>query len=64
MEPTLVRSGDERIIAGVCGGLAHYLGVDPALVRLAFLLLIPAGGVGAPLYLILTIVMPAESVRP
>lgn len=61
MEPRLVRSESERIIAGVCGGVAAYLGVDPVLVRLAFLLLIPAGGVGVPLYLILMIIMPSES---
>jgi phage shock protein C len=60
MEPRLMRSTDERMIAGVCGGLATYLGIDPALVRLAFLLLIPAGGIGVPLYIILTIVMPSE----
>ncbi|MDT8305223.1 MAG: PspC domain-containing protein [Anaerolineae bacterium] len=61
MEPRLMRSTDERMIAGVCGGLAIYLGVDPVLVRLAFLLLIPAGGIGVPLYIILSIVMPSES---
>jgi phage shock protein PspC (stress-responsive transcriptional regulator) len=55
-----VRSEEERMIAGVCGGLAQYLGVDPVLVRLAFLLLIPAGGVGLPLYFILMIIMPNE----
>lgn len=61
MEPRLMRSADERMIAGVCGGLATYLGVAPVLVRLAFLLLIPAGGIGVPLYFILTIVMPSEN---
>lgn len=61
MKPRLMRSEEERMIAGVCGGLAQYLGVDPVLVRLAFLLLIPAGGVGLPLYFILMIVMPSES---
>lgn len=61
MEPRLVRSENERIIAGVCGGLAAYLGVDPVFVRLAFLLLIPAGGVGIPLYFILMIIMPSET---
>ena len=60
MEPRLVRSKDEQIITGVCGGLANYLGVDPVLVRLAFLLLIPAGGIGVPLYFILMIIMPSE----
>ena len=61
MEPRLARSEEERVIAGVCGGLAAYLGVDPVLVRLAFVLLIPAGGVGIPLYLILMIIMPSEA---
>lgn len=61
MKARLVRSEEERMIAGVCGGLAEYLGVDPVLVRLAFLLLIPAGGVGVPLYFILMIIMPGES---
>lgn len=61
MKPRLVRSEQERMIAGVCGSLAQYLGIDPVLVRLAFLLLIPAGGVGFPLYFILMIIMPAES---
>jgi phage shock protein C len=56
-----MRSQSEQMIAGVCGGLAQYLGVDPVLVRLAFLLLIPAGGVGLPLYFILMIIMPSES---
>lgn len=61
MKPRLMRSQSEQMIAGVCGGLAQYLGVDPVLVRLAFLLLIPAGGVGLPLYFILMIIMPSES---
>lgn len=61
MKPRLMRSEEEQIIAGVCGGLAQYLGVDPVLVRLAFLLLIPAGGVGLPLYFILMIIMPSEA---
>ncbi|MDX1663558.1 MAG: PspC domain-containing protein [Candidatus Promineifilaceae bacterium] len=61
MQARLLRSEEDRVIAGVCGGLAEYLGVDAVLVRLAFLLLIPAGGLGLPLYLILAIVMPSES---
>lgn len=61
MNPRLMRSEDERMIAGVCGGLAQYLGVDPVFVRLAFLLLIPAGGVGLPLYFILMVIMPSEA---
>jgi len=60
MNPRLERNENEKIIAGVCAGVAAYLGLDPTLVRLLFLLLIPASGIGLLLYLILWIIMPAE----
>jgi signal transduction histidine kinase len=44
------RSGHDRVIAGVCGGLASTLGVDATLVRLVFALLALAGGAGILLY--------------
>lgn len=58
----LYRSRTDRMVAGVCGGLAKYLGIDTTLVRLAFALLILAG-VGSPLliYFILAVVMPEEA---
>jgi phage shock protein C len=61
LEPRLVRSQRDRMIGGVCGGLATYLGIDSTLVRLAFLLLIPASGIGVVLYLILLVITPAAS---
>jgi signal transduction histidine kinase len=48
--PVFERSEDDRVIAGVCGGLASALGVDATLVRLAFALLALAGGAGILLY--------------
>src|SRR4051812_44359697 len=53
--PALVfaRSDRDRVLAGVCGGLAGRLGVDPTLVRLVFALLALAGGAGILLYLAL-----------
>lgn len=54
----LTRSQSDRMVAGVCGGLANYLGIDPTLVRLAFVLLFLASGIGLPIYLILWVVMP------
>lgn len=57
----LVRSETERMLAGVCGGLAAHLEIDPVLVRLAFVVLFLAGGIGFPIYLILWIIMPTES---
>ena len=44
------RSGNDRVVAGVCGGLAARLGVDATLVRLVFALLALAGGAGILLY--------------
>jgi signal transduction histidine kinase len=47
------RSDDDRILAGVCGGIASALGVDATLVRFVFALLALAGGAGILLYLAL-----------
>jgi phage shock protein PspC (stress-responsive transcriptional regulator) len=59
VEPNkLYRSTSDSRIAGVCGGLAEYLGVDSTLVRAIFLALGIVGGVGIALYLILWIAVP------
>jgi phage shock protein C len=58
----LYRSRSEEMIAGVCGGLAEYLNVDPTVIRLVFLLLFFAGGGGLFIYLILWVIMPLEPV--
>lgn len=57
----LYRSRNDRMIAGVCGGLAHYFGIDPTLVRLIFAILFLVG-VGSPalIYIVLWIVMREE----
>jgi phage shock protein PspC (stress-responsive transcriptional regulator) len=54
----LERSRDDRVLAGVCGGLGEYFGVDAVLIRIAALVLLFAGGAGALLYLIGWIAMP------
>jgi signal transduction histidine kinase len=51
--PTFAPSSDERVIAGVCAGIAQTLAVDVTLVRLVFALLALAGGAGIALYLAL-----------
>lgn len=56
----LMRARDDRVIAGVCGGLGRYLGVDPVLVRIAALLLVFAGGAGIVLYVVGWVAMPEE----
>ena len=57
-EARLTRSNTDQIIAGVCGGIATYLGIDSVLIRLAFLILLFASGIGLPIYFILWIIMP------
>jgi len=56
----LTRSNSDKILAGVCGGLAAYLDVDAVLVRLAFVVLLFSGGIGAPLYLLMWVITPQE----
>jgi phage shock protein C len=58
MQPRLMRSRNEAIIAGVCGGLAEYFSIDPVIVRLIFVLVALTTGVGALVYPLLWLVMP------
>src|SRR3954452_7615462 len=51
--PPFVPTADERVIAGVCAGIAQTIAVDVTLVRLVFALLALAGGAGIVLYLAL-----------
>ena len=57
----LYRSRTDVMIGGVCSGIAKYFEVDPTAVRLAFVLLLFAGGGGLWIYLVLWIIMPLES---
>ena len=59
----LYRSRKNRVIAGVCGGLAEYLDIDPALVRLIVLLLAFANGIGFVFYFVAWLVIPQEPVE-
>ena len=59
-ERRLYRSQTDSMIGGVCGGVGKYFGIDPTLVRLAFVLLAVFGGGGVLIYLILWIVVPLE----
>ncbi len=56
----LYRSRKDQHIAGVCGGIAEYLGLDPTIVRLLWVLLALAGGPGVVLYIIMAVVVPEE----
>jgi phage shock protein C len=57
----LYRSSEERMFAGVCGGIAAYLDVDPTLVRLFFVALtLLSGGQGLLIYIVLMLVVPEQ----
>ncbi len=58
MAKKLYRSRTDRMIAGVCGGLAEYFNIDSTLVRLAAVALTLAGGSGVLAYLIFWFVVP------
>jgi signal transduction histidine kinase len=57
----LARSSDDRVLAGVCGGLGAGLGVDPTVIRLAVVVLALANGAGIVAYLIGLALLPAAS---
>jgi phage shock protein PspC (stress-responsive transcriptional regulator) len=54
----LMRSQDDRVIAGVAGGIAAHYGLDPTLVRVIWALSLFFGGLGAIAYLVLYLVLP------
>ncbi len=56
----LYRSRKDRMIGGVCGGLANFFNIDPTIVRLIFVLLFLTGSAGFWIYLILLVVIPEE----
>lgn len=62
MENRLYRSKTDVILGGVCSGLGKYLHIDPTLVRLFFIIITLAGGVGVLAYIILWVVVPEETV--
>jgi len=57
----LRKSGKDKMIFGVAGGLAEYFDIDPVLVRVVFALLVFSTGVGLIAYIVLAIVMPSET---
>jgi len=56
----LRRAVDDRVIAGVCGGLGRYFGADPVWFRVAFVVLTVGGGSGVLLYLVAWLVIPEQ----
>jgi phage shock protein PspC (stress-responsive transcriptional regulator) len=54
----MYRDPDNRVIGGVCSGMGAYWNIDPVIVRIIFIALALAGGIGVMVYLILYIVLP------
>lgn len=54
----LYRSGKDKILGGVCGGIAEYLGVDPVIIRLLWVIASFAWGFGILAYIIAWIIIP------
>lgn len=63
VEKKLYRDMDDRVVAGVCAGIAHYVNADPKWIRLATLLISFIGGFGILVYAILWIIMPKAKSR-
>ena len=59
----LFRSTTNRMVCGVCGGIAEYFDIDPTLVRLAWIIFCLAGGSGVLGYIIAALVMPEDPNR-
>lgn len=56
----LYRSKKDRMICGVCGGIAKYFNIDPTLVRLAFVLIALWAGSGILAYILAAIIIPDD----
>lgn len=60
MSKKLYKSNDNKMIDGVCGGIAEYFDIDPTLVRLGWVLFCALGGSGFLAYLIAAIIIPRK----
>ncbi|TAD86575.1 MAG: PspC domain-containing protein [Bacteroidetes bacterium] len=59
----LYRDDEDRLLGGVASGLANYLNLDPAIIRIIFALLVILGGSGFVIYIILWVVLPSRSLQ-
>ena len=61
MDKRLYKSNENRMIDGVCGGIAEYFNMDPTLVRLGWVLFCALGGSGIIAYIIAVIIIPRKA---
>lgn len=60
MVKKLYKINEGKMIDGVCGGIAKYFGLDPTLIRLAWVAFCAMGGSGIPAYIVAAIIIPRE----
>ena len=60
MNKRLYKSNDNKMVDGVCGGIAEYFGIDPTLVRLGWVLFGALGGSGFLAYIIAAVISPRQ----
>ncbi len=60
MEKRLYKSNTNKMLDGVCGGIAAYFNVDATIIRLAWVLFCAMGGSGVLAYIIMAIILPRE----
>ena len=60
MEKRLYKSNENKMLDGVCGGIAEYFDVDPTLVRLAWVVFCAFGGSGLLAYIVAAIIIPRK----
>ena len=61
MEKKLYKSETNKMLAGVCGGIAEYFNIDPTLVRLGWVVFCALGGSGVLAYIIAAIIIPEKT---
>ena len=61
MDKKLYRSSRNKLLAGVCGGIGEYFGIDPTIVRIIWLICTLPGGIGIVAYIICWVAMPART---
>lgn len=62
MEKKLYKSNQNKMLDGVCGGIAEYFGIDPTVVRLIWVLFSLMGGCGILAYIIAAIIIPRNPI--
>ncbi len=61
LQRRIMRSSTDKWVAGVCGGIGNYIGVDPTIIRIVWAVLCLIFGTGFLAYLICALIIPSET---